>query len=88
MPLTPEDDFFVMLNGSTNTPAVFTVPSPPDNDRHWVRIVDTSAASPMDINLAEQGMPVLAGQNLHIAPMGCMVLQTVPRQSLLVSAKE
>ncbi|MDO5675015.1 MAG: glycogen debranching protein GlgX [bacterium] len=85
VPLRPEDDFFVMLNGSTNTPAVFTVPSPPDKEQRWVRIIDTAASSPMDINLPEQGMPVLTGQNLRIVPMGCMVLQTVPRHRLPVS---
>ncbi|NLZ16365.1 MAG: glycogen debranching protein GlgX [Desulfobulbaceae bacterium] len=80
VPLTPEDDFFVMLNGSTNTPAVFTVPAPPDKERRWVRIIDTTAPSPLDINLAEQGMSVLTGQNLRIAPMGCMVLQAILRK--------
>ena len=85
VPLRPEDDFFVMLNGSTNTPAVFTVPPPPDREQRWVRIIDTAASSPMDINLAEQGMPVLAGQNLRIPPMGCLVLQTLSRHSVSVS---
>lgn len=80
VPLTPEDDFFVMLNGSTNTPAVFSVPASPDKERRWVRIIDTAAPSPLDINLAEQGMSVLAGQNVHIAPMGCMVLQAIVRK--------
>ena len=85
VPLRPEDDFFVMLNGSTNTLAVFTVPPPPDREQRWVRIIDTAASSPMDINLAEQGMPVLAGQNLRIPPMGCLVLQTLSRHSVSVS---
>ena len=81
VPLTPEDDFFVMFNGSTNTSAVFSVPTPPDNrQRRWVRIVDTAALPPLDISLAEQGMPVLTGQHLRIPPMGCMVLQAIARK--------
>lgn len=80
VPLSPEDDFFVMLNGSTNTPAVFTVPAPPSKERRWVRIIDSAAKPPLDISLPEQGMSVLKGQNLFVPPMGCMVLQTLMKK--------
>jgi glycogen operon protein len=80
MPLSPEDDFFVMLNGSSNTPAVFTVPAPPSKERRWVRIIDSAAKPPLDISLPEQGMSVLKGQNLFVPPMGCMVLQTLMKK--------
>lgn len=73
----PEDDFFIMLNGSINTPAVFTVPAATSRERHWVRIVDSAARPPLDINPVEQGISVPSGRHLHLPPMGCMVLQSV-----------
>ncbi len=78
-----EDDFFIMLNGSTNTPAIFTVPSATSRERSWVCIVDSSARPPLDINPVEQGLSVLSGQQLRIPPMGCMVLQSSTRRGPL-----
>ncbi len=75
----PDDDFFVMLNGSADTQATFTVPKPRDQFRHWVRIVDTSAKPPSDILTAHEAPTVPQEKNLILAPMGCVVLQSRTR---------
>lgn len=76
-----EDDFFIMLNGSANAPALFSVPPPPTRGgRHWRRIIDTAAIPPLDINLAAEGSMVSSGRHLSVPAMACVVLQTATLQ--------
>ena len=78
-----EDDFFIMLNGSANAPALFSVPPPPTRSgRHWRRIIDTAAIPPLDINLAAKGSMVRSGRHLSVPAMACVVLQTATLQGV------
>lgn len=73
-----EADFFIMLNGSPDNPAVFTAP-PPDRERRWLRIIDTAAAPPDDIRTEDDAPAAFTGQHFYVKPMGCVVLQSVRR---------
>ena len=72
-----DDDFFVMLNGSRETAALFTVPVP-SRQRLWRKIIDTSLKPPADIVDPDQADQVECKSKLTVAPMGCLVLQSVP----------
>jgi glycogen operon protein len=72
-----DDDFFVMLNGSPSTSALFTAPAPSRN-RIWVRIIDTGRLSPADFIDQALADKVECGSTISVSSMGCVVLQSVP----------
>lgn len=73
----PDDDFFVMLNGSPTDAALFTVPAT-RRGRSWVRLIDTGRRPPQDFVDPEQADTVECDQTLSVANMGCIVLQSRP----------
>jgi glycogen operon protein len=78
--LEPEDDdFFIMLNGHPEHAVRFTVPSPTRN-RCWVRVIDTGRTGPLDFVDPDRGDTVECGQNIIVANMGCVVLQSQLRR--------
>ena len=79
----PGDDFFIMLNGSPDQPAVFRAPAPSVAGRRWLRVIDTAAPPPLDICPVDQAPPAGDGRNpnivraeLRVAPLGCVVLRS------------
>ncbi len=72
-----DDDFFVMLNGHSQTSHTFVVP-PPGRNRGWLLIIDTAAPSPGDILPEDQGTPVKNGTKIKVRPMGTVVLISKP----------
>lgn len=75
---TGQAAFFVMLNGHRRQTATFTLPEagPADTSIGWKKIIDTSQQSPHDIVSLELAKTLQQGENVRIAPMTCMVLQT------------
>jgi isoamylase len=76
-----DDDFLVLLNGSADTPATFTIPSLVHN-RIWVRIIDTGQRAPLDFVDPGTENRVECGSAIKVVNMGCVVLQSVPQRSL------
>ncbi|MGE4559317.1 MAG: glycogen debranching protein GlgX [Desulfobulbus sp.] len=72
-----DDDFFIMLNGHPEQAAVFTIPAP-TRSRRWVRIIDTGRTGPLDVVDPDRGDTVQCGQQISVANMGCVVLQSQP----------
>lgn len=70
-----EADFFVMLNGNVDVPAVFSVPRPPVRGRRWMRLIETAAPSPADFVADGKGVLLNVGMEITVPPMGCVVLQ-------------
>ncbi len=78
-----DDDFFVMLSGSRDQDKTFIVPKPPPphSRRIWKKIIDTGAGPPADITDKEQGEAITARAQITVAPMACVVLQSMPRRT-------
>jgi isoamylase len=72
-----DDDFFVMLNGHRDQPAVFEVPPPPQVQQ-WLQIIDTAAAPPDDIVDERKGKLLGQGPSVVVAPMAAVVLVSKP----------
>ncbi len=73
-----DNHFLIMLNGSRDLPATFTLPAPPANSgaKYWFRIVDTSLPSPDDfIDLSTKHAFGVGDQQIT-APMSAVVLMT------------
>ena len=70
---TPDNDFFVMLNGHHSKVAMFTAPKPRKN-RRWRKIIDTAAPPPWDILEESQGILLPSNQGIKVEPMGALVL--------------
>jgi glycogen operon protein len=68
-----DTDFFVMLNGSRDQSAIFTVP-PPDPGKQWQQLIDTSRPSPDDFTDPGKGRTVAANAGVTVAPMAGVVL--------------
>lgn len=73
----PDDDFFVMLNGSATESARFIVPAP-GRQRAWKRIIDTGRAAPQDFVDPDRADTVECGHTVSLPAMGCVVLQSQP----------
>lgn len=75
-----DDDFFLMINGSTATSLTFTIPEVPANthNRRWHLIVDTSAESPQDIDLRGRSLQGASAQTVTVEPQTVKVLQSRP----------
>ncbi len=73
-----DSDFFVMINGSKEDAASFTVPRLPDpaGIGEWRKIIDTSAESPADILDYGDGERVEPGSRIATPFMGLVVLQS------------
>ncbi|MBM9536890.1 glycogen debranching protein GlgX [Desulfobulbus alkaliphilus] len=71
-----DDDFMILLNGSADTPATFTIPSPSRN-RIWAKIIDTGQRAPLDFVDPGAGDRVQCGSAIKVANMGCVVLQSI-----------
>ncbi len=71
-------NFFVMLNGSQDSSATFTLPAPPDisTSKRWFRIVDTAKTSPEDFVSVNHATFYYEGDTIEVAPMASVVLQT------------
>ena len=74
-----DDDFFVMLNGHREKKQSFIIPKPPTphRQRTWIKIIDTGREAPHDFVLAKSAQPIALGRKLTVAPMGCIVLQSI-----------
>lgn len=76
----PDDDFYVMLNGSADQTRSFVVPAPPfrSHRRTWKKVIDTGADAPDDALLLAEAPEVKNGNILTLRNMGCIVLQSAP----------
>jgi len=72
-----DDDFFVMLNGHRLADASFTPPLPGKN-RIWRQLIDTAAASPLDIVPEDEGAILPRKSTVKVAPMAAVVLISKP----------
>jgi glycogen operon protein len=70
---TPDNDFFVMLNGHPAEAETFTAPNPRKN-RRWRKIIDTAAPPPLDIMEDSEGTLLPSNQGIKVEPMGAVVL--------------
>jgi glycogen operon protein len=70
---TPDNDFFVIVNGHPSKVESFSAPNPRNNSR-WRRIIDTSAPPPLDILKESQGILLASNNNIKVGPMGAVVL--------------
>ena len=70
---SPDNDFFVMLNGHPTETQIYTAPTPRKN-RRWRKIVDTAAPPPLDIMEDSQGVILPSNQGIIVEPMGAIVL--------------
>ena len=70
---SPDNDFFVMLNGHPSETQIFTAPNPRKN-RRWRKIIDTAAPPPLDIEEDSKGILLPSNQGIKVAPMGALVL--------------
>ena len=71
-----DDDFFIMLNGSRDTEALFIIPAA-SRQRMWRKIIDTTLPPPADMVDLDRADQVKCGSKLAVACMGCLVLQSV-----------
>ncbi|MEE4165701.1 MAG: hypothetical protein V2I35_06855, partial [Desulfocapsaceae bacterium] len=73
-----DSDFFVMINGSREHSAEFTVPQipHPGGNEVWRMIMDTAAQSPGDIVDFENSTAVEPGSSVAVPFMGLIVLQS------------
>jgi glycogen operon protein len=69
---TPDNDFYVALNGG-DEPIPFRIPQSPTR-RKWRRVVDTALASPLDIVPEDEGPHVSDGSRYIVAPRSVVVL--------------
>jgi len=67
-----DDDFFVMVNSETR-PRLFRAPVLP-KEQCWARIIDTGAASPQDIVMEEEGIPIAKNRQIWVGSMAAVVL--------------
>ena len=74
----PSPHFFIMVNGGRRRHQSFIVPAPPAQDKthHWVRLVDTAAASPDDFVEAAKAERLAAGSHYRVEPMALVLLQS------------
>jgi glycogen operon protein len=70
---SPDNDFFVMLNGHPTETQIYTAPTPRKN-RRWRKIVDTAAPPPLDIMEDSQGVILPSNRGIIVEPMGAIVL--------------
>ena len=70
--------FFVMLNGQTEQPALFTVPNTSTGKRRsvWKKIINTALPAPADFTDYASTDTITAGSQVSVAAMGCVVLQS------------
>ncbi|MBU0482927.1 MAG: glycogen debranching protein GlgX [Proteobacteria bacterium] len=68
---TPDDDFFVLLNGELK-PRLFEVPKPVSGKK-WYRIIDTWIAAPLDIVPDHEAQPVSKSE-VSVGAMSVVVL--------------
>ena len=70
--------FFVMLNGSKDKAAEFTLPAPPNpnSEEKWYKIINTAKSSPEDFVSTQHATPYHAGDAVIVEPMAAIVLQT------------
>lgn len=73
----PDDDFFVVLNSHRHTAESFIPPALQDN-RQWLRIIDTAAKPPADIFPETKGRPIKPRSRITVRPMGAVVLISKP----------
>lgn len=80
---TTDDDFFIMLNGSRDSDAIFTIPEIPGSatSRHWHKIIDTAAEGPQTFVATSRAKRVRAGQQLTVQRMATVVLQSLERNT-------
>ena len=71
LPGKEDDDFFVMLNGSSKD-QLFSVPQA-RKGRRWARVIDTALAPPRDI-VEEADAQFLRRRKVHVASMAVVVL--------------
>jgi glycogen operon protein len=69
----PDNDFFIMLNGSSAKVQTFDAPTPKRN-RRWRKIVDTAAPPPLDILEETKSILLPSNHNLEVEPMAGVVL--------------
>ncbi|SHO48608.1 glycogen debranching protein GlgX [Desulfopila aestuarii] len=75
-----DDDFFMMINGSSIIPLDFTVPVVPHNTRgrRWHLVIDTAASSPLDIHLQGIFLEGSLSSVVRVEPMTVKLLQSMP----------
>jgi glycogen operon protein len=78
--LPEDDDFFIMINGEKSRELYFIPPPLPVNtqNRRWHMVVDTSAASPYDIDLKGRLIDLRENRTFLVSPFTVMVLQSLP----------
>jgi glycogen operon protein len=70
---SPDNDFFVMLNGHPSETQTYNAPNPRKNSR-WRKIIDTAAPPPLDIQEDTKGILLPSNQGIKVEPMGALVL--------------
>jgi len=70
---SPDNDFFIMLNGDLTKEERFTAPNPKNNQR-WRKIIDTAAPPPMDILEDNRGIVLTSNKSITVKPMAAVVL--------------
>ncbi len=78
--LPEDDDFFIMINGEKSRELYFAPPPLPVNiqNRRWHMVIDTSAASPHDIDLKGRLIDLRENRTFIVPPFTVMVLQSLP----------
>lgn len=70
---SPDDDFFVMLNGHPAKAEMFTAPKP-RSSRIWRKIIDTAAPPPLDIMTEAEAITLASPRKIKVEPMAAVVL--------------
>jgi hypothetical protein len=70
----PDRDFYIAMNGGTDTVNAAVPPSP--TARRWRRLIDTAADSPADYSADRSGRAVKPGEVLAVAPFALVALMS------------
>ncbi len=73
-----DDDFYIMVNGHIENDQIFTIPDLPQKgtSRRWKKIIDTSNEKNNSIASLQQAIVINPRNQLNVAHMGCIVLQS------------